>query len=455
MENTTESKKMKKNNKKEIESLREKILKMHDYINSSYYVNMPNMKLGDGESKEVNDVVMMSILTGLLNKNQIFMGNYGLGKTTTGEAVSSLVYGLPYEFVEKGMIQGHPQLTEEKIVGRLDFSKLSETEKVIFSIFAQTPSAKIIDEINRIPEGTQNILLRFVENGQFIYLNEDVKQPKFAFYATANCADGGNTELMPPLLDRFDVSVEVGFPNFLMNYIRSKDCKELRNKISNKELSEKMQETITSKNKEYDKKIEEIKKLSNQFKEQINGMGITEKEKESIKYAVENQEFDKEAELYIDSFFDHINSILKVNGENRANGHNKNYVVGKIQNNASVRTSMRSIPEYSKLLSIIKGEEKVSIDTIQQIMPYTLNHRMEFTDEYKSEVDDFTKNSLQMNTAKQLIQEYTEEDFLKNKEIYKNLYDSIKQGTVNEFLEKHKDSDNPLIKSVYKTFKGQ
>ena len=221
------------------DKLRQKISDMHDYISSSYYVNSPNLNAG----RPYNDVALMSIMTGLLKKNQLTSGNYGLGKTSTSEAVSSLIYRLPIEFVHQGMIQGHPFLTEEKIIGRLDFSKLKDHEKVIFSTFAQTPSSKIIDEINRIPEGTQTNLLGCVETGDFIYLNQNIVQPKMPFFATANYKDGGNTDLIPPIIDRFDISVEVQPPVFLGSYIRGD--------IHLEDLTEKQRARLKSLDEEY------------------------------------------------------------------------------------------------------------------------------------------------------------------------------------------------------------
>jgi hypothetical protein len=476
---------------KKLDSIREKVFSMHDYILGSYYVNMPNMKLGN---EQVNDVALFSLMTGLLKKNQLILGNYGLGKTTTSEAVTSLLYKLPVEFVNRTMIQGHPQLTEEKIVGRLDFSKLNETEKVIFSLFAQTPSAKILDEINRIPEGTQNTMLGSVETGKFQYLNEVVTQPKYAFFATANYKDGGNTDLTPPLLDRFDVSVEVSFPKYLTSYLRgsvindSSIKKELekidekyltavfegqtekaefdrlnemekllripnvnkkRGMISNKNLADKIQEALLEKNKPLVEKLEVVNKYSLDFGEQLGNICLDNNERNAVPYIVNTMKFSKDAELYLDSFFDTMNSILKVNGD--VSNHNKNYVVGKTQNNLSVRANMRSATEYAKLLGFLKGEEEVSTDTLTQVLPYVINHRLNFTDDYTTEVGEFAPNSQQMEKSKQIVKDYTSEEFVKNKAMLEEMYNSIRNGTTKEFLSKHPDSDLPIVKQLYHT----
>jgi MoxR-like ATPase len=482
-----------------LNEIRNKIFSMQDYISISYYVNHPNMQVGQNLC---NDVALFSIMTALLNRNQLTLGNYGLGKTTTAEAVSSLVYQLPIEFVERGMIQGHPQLTEEKIVGRLDFSKLNEAEKVIFSIFAQTPSAKIIDEINRIPEGTQNLLLRSVENGQFQYLNEVIRNPqKLPFFATANYNDGGNTSLLPPLLDRFDISVEVSFPLFLQSYLQgglslfglSKDdasrvvslkkkylsdvlsCSSdadrkkaldgfmksaneiigrepiniIRGRLSSNSIANEMQDLIVDKSIPYEDKIKKLREKSLNFAEQIEGMSIAEDERQAIPYIIAGISYSADARLLADAFFDHLNSSQK-SGKN--NNHDTNYVSGKVDNNIGLRASMRSVYDYSRLLSFLKGENEVSAETVQEVLPYVIRHRLEFEDSFMVQANNFASSSMQMNAAKQLVKEFVEDDFMKNKDKYREMYDALGTGKIKGVVAKNKDSDNPLIKAITRIY---
>ena len=49
-------------------------------------------------------------------------------------------------------VGGHPEQTEEKIVGRPDLGKLNQgQEEVVWSSFVQLP-VKIVDEINKAKE---------------------------------------------------------------------------------------------------------------------------------------------------------------------------------------------------------------------------------------------------------------------------------------------------------------
>ena len=109
-------------------------------------------------------------------------------------------------------MSGHPEQTEEKIVGRPNLGKLNQGEEVVvWSTFARLP-VKIVDEINRLPETKQSLILDGLERGKWEYLNQGLINDEFCLFATANYQDQGTNTLVPPLLDRFDVVVESKHP---------------------------------------------------------------------------------------------------------------------------------------------------------------------------------------------------------------------------------------------------
>src|SRR5690606_27298599 len=110
-------------------------------------------------------------------------------------------------------IKGHPELSFEQLIGRPDLGLLNTgKEKVLWSDFIQSPS-KVIDEINRIPESKQNILLTGMQNNSWSFLNDYFISKESAWFATANYKDSGNFSIIPPLLDRFDLCLESKSPD--------------------------------------------------------------------------------------------------------------------------------------------------------------------------------------------------------------------------------------------------
>jgi len=485
------------------EDVAESFMNAHDYIQRSYYVNHPNFDLG--QCGQVNDTILMSLANSILRKNLLVKGNYGLGKTTTSEAVSSLIYQLPVEFVDKGMLQGNPFLTEEKIFGRVDLSKINrgEGEDVLFSLFSQTPSAKIVDEINRIPPQTQNSLLKAVETGQFGYLDRFVISPmgKAPFFATTNYDDIGNTEMSPPLLDRFDASVDVSQPLWLGNYIMGEpnlsglrdderralmelrtatnrlieaspdkadeilkesrkyafeiagtpDIKEQRTKISNYELSERLQEIFSDPPLSYQSKLEKCASIQREFNEQIRGIGVGNGKLKVLETIGKNQPFNENSQVYWNVFFDHINCIPKRPGDEMSN-HDEQYPVGKIENELSVRPRIRG-KEFAGLISYLKGEDSISTETVQQVLPYLISHRAAFSDNLEADASDDLTNSLSMRNAKHIIREFTEDVYGPNKEDFSRIYGSM--NVPEQTASAYADHTEPSIREFAKRFRAR
>ena len=138
------------------ESLRNKVLQIYRYIRAHLYLNRPDMTV---TGEQFNSALLMSLLVGLCRGKALIIGEPGLGKTTSVEYVGALLYRIPLGTIWKGEVSGHPEQTEEKIVGRPDLGKLNlGKEVVVWSHFALLP-VKIVDEINRLPETKQSMIL--------------------------------------------------------------------------------------------------------------------------------------------------------------------------------------------------------------------------------------------------------------------------------------------------------
>ena len=102
-------------------SMRKKVRQVYGFINRAFYLNRPDLEI-NGEP--YNSALLMGLLTGLCQGKELIIGEPGLGKTTSAEYISALLFRLPMGTIWRSEISGHPEQTEEKIIGRPDLGRL-------------------------------------------------------------------------------------------------------------------------------------------------------------------------------------------------------------------------------------------------------------------------------------------------------------------------------------------
>jgi hypothetical protein len=193
---------------------------IYRFISEHLYFNRPDMVI---KGERFNSAILLSLITGLKKGKELIIGEPGLGKTTSAEYVCSLIYQFPLGVIWGSEVSGHPEQTEEKIIGRPDLGKLNRGEEdVVWTNFSQIP-VKIVDEINRLPETKQSMILDGVDRGNWEYLNEMIINEEYCLFATANYQDGGTNTIIAPLVDRFDVMVESRHPGANLSFLVGKD----------------------------------------------------------------------------------------------------------------------------------------------------------------------------------------------------------------------------------------
>jgi MoxR-like ATPase len=143
----------------------------------------------------------------------LLVGGHGGGKTTLIKLLGRMMTGKSLDEIESGMLRGHPQLTEEKMVATLRPGPLMKdgVEVVVWRNFV-TGFWKIIDEVNRLTPHAQNILLSMLAEGELKYYDEIKRCEEYCLFATLNPSDAGTFELAPPFLDRFGIAVPITMP---------------------------------------------------------------------------------------------------------------------------------------------------------------------------------------------------------------------------------------------------
>ncbi len=357
---------------------------IYQLISDHLYFNRPDM---DIKGERFNSAVLFSLLTGLQRGKELIIGEPGLGKTTSAEFVCSLIYQFPLGAIWGSEVSGHPEQTEEKIIGRPDLGKLNRGEEdVVWTKFSQI-SVKIVDEINRLPETKQSMILDGVDRGNWEYLNEIIMNDEYCLFATSNYQDGGTTVIIAPLMDRFDVVVESRHPganlSFLIGKTRRKD-QILRHPKYERELHR----VLKSKGP-YSRKISKMEEICNAFGEyvaEVSGVKpLQKKDRELIRGEMDRLDMNLDASAFTRmllaefSFCERYGQKRIV--ENCEEGcHYTGYLCHSIKNCASNRLPI-SIRQYAQGLAWFLEDSEVDIEHVQAIVPYTLAHRVQWKEE--------------------------------------------------------------------------
>lgn len=429
-----------------------RIMAIYQFINHHLYFNRPDIEI---KGEPFNSTILFSLLTGLMKGKELIIGEPGLGKTTSAEFIGSLIYQLPLGMIWGSEVSGHPEQTEEKIIGRPDLGKLNRgQEDVVWTHFSQIP-VKIVDEINRLPETKQSMILDGVDRGNWEYLNEMIINEEYCLFATANYQDGGTNTIIAPLVDRFDVVVESRYPgpnlSFLIGKSRRKD-QILRNPKHEKDLYRVLTSKIA-----YEKKIPQMEEICNAFGDYLHKtIGIKplrKEDREQIRSEVETLDLDLDASAFTRmllselSFCDRYGQKRII--ENCEEGcHFSEYLCHEIKNCASNRLPT-SIKLYAQGLAWLLGDSEIDMEHVKAVMPYNLSHRIQWKDEILSQKerakrDDPFQIYLAKEAVKTLSHRYQEQsEHLKDALAVGS---KIFQGEPLEFLE----GDHPLYTEIRK-----
>lgn len=151
------------------------------------------------------------------NRAVLLYGGLGANKTTLVNLLGSSFLGLPFSIVENFMVSGHPEQTEEKIVGFLDprqWSNASMDVDVLWTPWAQS-RWKVINEINRFPSGKQNLFLEVIQKRKISYAGQVLEAGDTCYFATMNPDFSSTYPMDEALLDRISACVPAVQPDFL------------------------------------------------------------------------------------------------------------------------------------------------------------------------------------------------------------------------------------------------
>ena len=389
--------------------LRLKAFQIYRYISENLYLNRPDMKVNN---ENFNSALLMSLLAGLCQGKALIIGEPGLGKTTFAECVGALVYQIPLGIIWGAEVAGHPEQTEEKIIGRPDLGKLnSGKEVVVWSHFTLLP-VKIVDEINRLPETKQSMILNGVDRGNWEYLNDTVINREYCLFATANYQDRGTNTIIAPLMDRFDVMVESKHPGANLAGLVGENG-NLEMTLRHEEL-EKAFRTILRQNIDDETRMQKLDALSDQFgkflSKETNIPGFTSTERHFVLDQKNQIPFDVDFNAFLRvviselSFCHHYGQ--KRSGEICGEGcHFTGYLCRSTKNCLSNRFP-KSTKSLCRALAWLMGDKTVGLQHLEAVLPFTLAHRIQWKDQAVAESEkEFRNDPLKIYMAKKAVHE--------------------------------------------------
>lgn len=208
--------------------------------------------------RKVNCQLYISLANACLrNRAALLYGGMGANKTTLVNLLGSAFTGLSFDEVENRMITGHPEQTEEKIVGFIDprqwscppassssssrssirsgsstypesssFDEGAEAIQVLWTPWSRS-RWKVINEINRFPSGKQNLFLELLQKRKVSYAGKALDLGDTCYFATMNPDFSSTYPLDEALLDRISISVPATQPDFLASLALAEREKEV------------------------------------------------------------------------------------------------------------------------------------------------------------------------------------------------------------------------------------
>lgn len=180
------------------------------------HVGRKDLMIGD---YGLNAQLYFSLANACLRNHAVLLyGGMGANKTTLVNLLGAAFMGQPFGDIENLMISGHPEQTEEKMVGFLDPRQWSrpggDAMEVLWTPWARS-QWKVINEINRFPSGKQNIFLEILQKRKIGYAGKVLEPGDTSYFATMNPDFSATYPLDEALLDRISACVPATQPDFL------------------------------------------------------------------------------------------------------------------------------------------------------------------------------------------------------------------------------------------------
>ena len=372
-------------------ALRERMHRVYGFIAEELYRVREDIKLGD---RRYSSQLLFGLLGYALRSLVFLVGDYGQGKTALAELLGSILGGLPYPAVRFTVLRGSPEITEDKIVGLVDLGKLQTgSVKIIWSPFVRSP-VKIVDEVTRIPEIKQSMLLEGARTGHWkIYGRMFPGGERSPLFATANFdVSAGTFELVPALQDRFSIGLPTEYPGVeaCLGLVLNGDLEDRAAEIGLADLAEEAIRLLSA--EEFD--LDALTALRARFKRSLTDRGIptlSNQEISRVEKEIREVKFSDDALLFLKFMVSALNACPKA-GQKRGEQYGDHagecpadckffdspcsWVIG-----GGSRRLEKALGEFARAVAWFRGASAVESVDIAAVAPFVIWHRREFSRE--------------------------------------------------------------------------
>jgi hypothetical protein len=271
---------------------------------------------------------------------------------------------------------------------------------------------KIVDEINRLPETKQSMILNGVDRGNWEYLNDAVINREYCLFATANYQDRGTNTIIAPLLDRFDVFVESRHPG--ANLAALLGANGHHGMILRHEKLENAFQNVLGQRTPYKTRLKKLSTLSDQFGDYLLQEtvvpNLTRAERLMAHKQTQLIPFDHDFNAFLrvviaELSFCH-NYGQKRSGQQCEEGcHYSGYLCGSVKNCLSNRFPL-SARNLSRALAWLLGDPSAGLHHLEAVLPFALAHRIQWTDQAIAQSEKELRNDpLEIYMAKKAVRD--------------------------------------------------
>lgn len=326
--------------------------------------------------------LLMGSLAYLKSDNVILFGNPGAAKTTFSSIIGSTYTGLPFALFDTLKITGSPEQTKETMLARPDLGRLAE-EGVNFQASMYLPLV-VVDEINRLPGGKQDILLEPIRTGVVEHFGKWLAlRKKPAFFATLNYNGPGTYDLASPLMKRFGIGLDLPVHRSFEQDEILKRADRIERELHDPKRTIAIARALTDRETKPDDKLEMIASEMNP--------PISDEEVRELTQAASGLRWSPGATTFLRCLYDEATFTYHY-GENRpedlqdTDGRNSKFMSAQIREGLSNR-AWRSLKDYSSLLALCTGAEQVELGHVQTVAPTCIAHRLDFAQNKQSDAN--------------------------------------------------------------------